>query len=651
MKYIKNVLLFVLTMTAVSASAQRYNLGKVTVEELQEKQHPNDTTAAAAILFKKGLVTFRYDDIDGFVMITNVKAKIKIYKKEGYDWANHAVDFYTVSQSRDKLSFHNVATYNLVNGKVEKTKMKSDGEFTEQVNKFWGRKKITLPNVKEGSILEYEYQIESPRIGVFDDWKFQYGIPVNYSEFETVVPEYFYYKSMQRGTINVKKTTASVVNGASKDQYADIITKYTVENLPAMRDESFVNNINNYRLSVSHELTSVQYPRQLRKLISTDWEALVKTIYDHSDFGMELNKTGYFEDDLNLVLKGLISSEDKIAAILAFVKSKVKWNEYYGYTSNDGVRAAYKNGSGNVAEINLMLTAMLRYAGLDANPILISTRSNGIPIFPSHSAFNYVIAGVNLSSGLVMLDATEKYSLPNILPMRDLNWLGRMIRRDGTSVEVDLMPNIPAKEVVNMQFSIDPVGKINGVIRSQLTNHEALNYRDNYLNLNEESYLDNLEGRNSNIEINRYARQNANDLTQPIIETYEFLDSKSLEVINDKIYVSPLLFLALGENPFKQSVRTYPIDFSYPNQTKYNIMIDIPEGYTVETLPEMASIVTGEGMGSFKYVIGVNNNKIQVAMNLDLNTSIISPKYYDVIKYFFQTFVDKQNEKIVLRKI
>ena len=78
MKYIKNVLLFVLMMTAVSASAQRYNLGKVTVEELQEKQHPNDTTAAAAILFKKGLVTFRYDDIDGFVMITNVKAKIKI---------------------------------------------------------------------------------------------------------------------------------------------------------------------------------------------------------------------------------------------------------------------------------------------------------------------------------------------------------------------------------------------------------------------------------------------------------------------------------------------------------------------------------------------------------------------------------------------
>ena len=213
------------------------------------------------------------------------------------------------------------------------------------------------------------------------------------------------------------------------------------------------------------------------------------------------------------------------------------------------------------------------------------------------------------------------------------------------------MPTIHAKEVVNMQFVINPTGKINGMLRKQLTNHEALNYREEYLVLNEESYLDNLESRNNNIEVDKYVRQNATDLSQPIIETYEFTDTKSLEVINDKIYVSPLLFLSLGQNPFKQAERTYPIDFTYPNQTKYNISIDIPAGYAVETLPEMSSIATGEGIGSFKYIIGESNNKIQVSMSLDLNHSIISPKYYDVVKYFFQTFVDKQNEKIVFKKI
>ena len=651
MNYLKSLVSIVLLMKVASVSAQKYNLGKVTVDELKEKQHPLDTTAAAAIIFKKGLVTFRYDDIEGFVKVTTVKAKIKIYKKEGYEWANHAVDFYTVSQSRDKLTFHNVATYNLVNGKVEKTKIKSDGEFTEQVNKYWGRKKITLPNVKEGSIVEYEYILESPRIAVFGDWKFQYDVPVNYSEFETIVPEYFDYKSFQRGVSNLKRTTSSLVNGASRDQFTDYITNYVAENLPAMREESYVNNIDNYRLAVSHELSSVRYPRQLRKLLSTDWESVVKLIYDDSDFGMEVNKTGYFESDLASVLAGVNSSEEKIGKIFSFVKSKVKWNNYVGYSCNDGVRNAYKKGTGNVAEINLMLTAMLRYAGLDANPILISTRTNGIASFPSHSAFNYVIAGVQLPGGLVMMDATEQYSLPNILPIRDLNWIGRLIRKDGTSTPIDLMPNVAAKEVVNMQFSVEPSGKIKGMLRKQLTNHEALIYRDRYLNLNEESYLDNLENRHNNIEVDKYSRQNATDLSQPIVESFEFTDSKSLEVINDKIYVNPLLFLTMTENPFKQAVRTYPIDFTYPNQTKYNVMIDVPAGYSIETLPAMASVATGEGMGSFKYIIGESNNKVQVSITFDLNNSIVSPKYYDVMKMFFQNFVDKTNEKIVFRKI
>ncbi len=651
MKNLKMQFLIVLMVTVVSASAQKYELGKVTVEELQEKQYALDTTAAAAILFKTGDVTFRYDEVNGFLKTTTVKVKIKIYKTDAYHWANQSLEFYTATPGRDKLSFYKVVTYNLVNGKIEKTKMKSDGEFTEQVNKYWGRKKITLPNVKVGSILEYEYVIESPRIAVFSDWKFQYDIPVAYSEFRTFVPEYFDYKAMNRGTHYFKKTNSSSLNSNGKVQYKDNITKYVAENLPAMRDESFVNNIDNYRLSVSHELASIQYPQQFRKYFSTDWESVVKTIYDNSDFGVEVNKTGYFEDDLNAALLGAKTGEEKIARILSFVKTKVKWNDYVGYNCIDGVPTAYKKGTGNVAEINLMLTAMLRYAGFDANPILISTRSNGIAIYPSHSAFNYVIAGVNLSSGLVMLDATEKYSLPNILPMRDLNWIGRMIRKDGTSLEVDLMPTVHARNVINMQFSIDPTGKINGVVRKQLTNHEALNYRDAYLLLNEESYLDNLESRNNNIEVDKYVRQNAMDLSQPIIESYEFTDNKSLEVINNKIYVSPLLFLALGENPFKQAERTYPIDFTYPNQTKYNILIDVPTGYVVETLPEMSNIATGEGMGSFKYAIGESNNKIQVSMSLDLNHSIISPEYYEVVKYFFQTFVDKQNEKIVFRKI
>ena len=141
------------------------------------------------------------------------------------------------------------------------------------------------------------------------------------------------------------------------------------------------------------------------------------------------------------------------------------------------MKKAYKNKTGNTAEINLMLTAMLRFAGLNANPVLISTRDNGIAFFPSRTAFNYVIAAVETPEGLILLDATEKYSEPNILPLRDLNWIGRLIRKDGTSTEVDLMPKTLSREATNMSVVLKADGSAEGKIRRQLTNYEALEFR------------------------------------------------------------------------------------------------------------------------------------------------------------------------------
>jgi hypothetical protein len=43
-----------------------------------------------------------------------------------------------------------------------------------------------------------------------------------------------------------------------------------------------------------------KYPNETAKYYASDWNAVVKTIYDYDDFGPEL-KSG-FEDDLKLVL-------------------------------------------------------------------------------------------------------------------------------------------------------------------------------------------------------------------------------------------------------------------------------------------------------------------------------------------------------------
>ena len=568
------LLISLLILNFSITNAQDFKLGKVSVAELEQKFHPKDSSAVAAILFKKGELRFNYSQDRGFVMYLEVKTRIKIYKKEGYDWANFSIPYYDYAGAKEGLQIADAATYNLVNGKIEKTKLKSDGEFAEKLSKYWSQKKITMPNVKENSIVEFSYILESPNISEMRDWTFQYSIPVNYSEFKTFIPEYLVYRPNQKGYVFPEITTekndrkikftytdkAAVQSSGSllptysteEASFVENATTYIAKDLPAMKEEAYVNNIDNYTACISHELAMTKYPNSEVKTFSTDWQSVAKTIYNYDDFGPELNKTGYFEDDINKLLTGIDIQKERIAAIFNYVKSNIKWNNSKGYSCIDGVKKAYSSKTGNTAEINLMLTAMLRFAGLTANPVLISTRDNGISFFPSRTAFNAVIAGVETADGIVLLDATEKNAQPNILPLRDINWNGRLIRKDGTSIEVDLIPKVHSKETIMINGAVQNDGVAVGKIRKQISDQLALRFRNQNLGLSEDAYLEKLEKENNNIEISDYKRENDLDLSKPILESYSFKDTKSIEIINDKIYISPLLFLTLKENPFKQ---------------------------------------------------------------------------------------------------
>lgn len=660
------ILFFILFF--LKTGAQEFKLGKVSIEELQQKVHPKDTTAVAAILFKSGETSFDYSNDAGFTVVTKVAVRIKIYKKEGYDWANQEVNF-RIGSSKENVDFSDAATYNLIAGKIEKTKLKSEGEFQENINRYWDKKKITMPNVKEGSVIEFRYTIKSSNVGELRDWNFQTSIPVNYSEYKTYIPEYFIYNSHLKGFItpkiisdknkrqiflNKKEKECDIcpsLNTNTKFDYIETKTTYLAENLPAIKQEAFVNNVDNYAASLEQELSMTHYPNEPIKTFSSDWNAVVKTIYEYVDFGPELNKTGYFEEDIKTVIAGLSTPEEKISALLNYVKTTVKWNDYYGYSCNDGVKKAYKDKTGNVAEINLMLTAMLRYAGLTANPVLVSTRSNGIAVFPNRTAFNYVIAAVETSKELVLLDASDAFSTPNVLPFRALNWVGRLIRKDGTSEEVDLTPKFVSNNTVMMNYTIDSNGQVSGKLRRQKTDHNAMLFRQNIYNLKEDAYLEKLENDYEKIEIKEYSRANEKELSLPVTETFSFSGTNLCEVIGGKIYINPMLFLTQEKNPFKQENREYPIDYGFPFLDKYSINIQIPDGYKVETLPSPIVLNMQDNLGIFKFMTNLTETTIQVVLTHQINTPIISSEYYSMLKEYYQGIITKENEKIVLTKI
>ena len=389
---------------------------------------------------------------------------------------------------------------------------------------------------------------------------------------------------------------------------------------------------------------------QITNYAST-WDDVTKSIYDHEDFGSQLKQTNYFEDDLDALIKDVTEPSEKINLIFAHVKSKVKWNDYYGYTTDNGVKKAYKESVGNVADINLMLTAMLRYAKINANPMLISTRNNDIPLFPATGAFNYVVSAVEVANEVIILDATDKFATTNMLPVRAINWQGRIIRESGSSTWFDLTPKEIVRENISLNLKINDDFTIEGKVRGQMTSFTAKNFRSKYENYNEDEKLVDLEKDKGEIEVSNYTISDMDELDNPIVYEYDYNLKSGVEKIGDKVFITPMLFFAPKENPFKQDKREYPIDFIHSYNDRYQVNMTIPQGYVVESIPANSMVQFQGDAGEFKYIAQARDRSLQFLISINLKQSFILPSEYDNFKQFYQLMIEKQTEKVVLKKI
>lgn len=656
--------------------AQDYDFGDVSEEELLEKEHPIYKDADAAILYRSYNTYFTYTTNEGFLVNTEVHERIKIYNPDGYKYATKSVSLYEQdSKYKDDLRSLKAYTYNLENGNISKDKLSKDGVFKEEQSKYRTLTKFTMPNLKEGCVIEYKYLLKTPFVSNLDEFRFQEQIPINTVSSKFRSPEYYGFNMHQKGlsqiSIENEVKSRTIIYKPENSQSRKIVDRVVIHDkspktrkltfseniinmsgsqIPAIKEELYTNNIDNYSNAIKFELAYINFPGSTYKNYSNSWDDVAKSIFDQPQFGDELKKSNYFNNDLSRLISSQQSEIEKTVAIYEFVKQKMNWNGYVGIATDDGVRSAYKNNVGNITEINLILTAMLREAGLNTNPVLLSTKNHGIPIFPTRNGFNYVISSVTIDEGLVLLDASKKYGEINLLEEELLNWNGRLITEDGRSKWVNLLPNKQAEQNTMLSVTIDNDLNTNAKVINKLTGHKSYAFKKKYANVAKVSQLEMFENQFKNIQVSNLEVQNLDKLYQPISFNYDVSYSNALDIIDSKIYVTPLLHLGTYENPFVPETRQYPVDFVYPLKTRVIASIKIPDGYTVETIPETLNIAIPKNQGSFQYLVNVSGNNIQVSSQLSISTHIIASNYYKELKAFYDMVINKQLEKIVLVK-
>ena len=671
MKHLLFIIISVLCLNLTNG--QNYDFGKVSKAELEQKFYPTDSSANAAVLYKNENIFFIFNQNNGFSQQKEITMRIKIYNKDGFDWASKKIYLYNGdSGNNENMKGLKGYTYNMENGKVKKDKLKSDGVFDEEASDLYKVSSFTMPNIKVGSVIEYKYTISSPFLQI-DDINLQYNIPIQKLDVKVATPQFYRFKKRLNTKAfyvpnysvtkadKIVTTSTRVENGSrvgsgnslqkSETRYYDDVVTLSEENIPSLNAESFTGNINNYRAKLSMELEArVSLDGIVEKSYASSWDRVSKSIYDNPNFGGQLEKFNFYKEDLNALVQDADNDFQKAFLVENFVKSKVKWNGNYGKYAQKGIRAAFKEGNGNVADINLLVASMLRSIGVNANAVLISTRNNGVPLFPTREGFNYVICMVQSADTYLLIDATEPFSTNNVLPERDLNWQGRLILDGGTSRWVNIKPNKKSAESTMLNVTIDEEFMASGKVRKNYTSYLAMKYRKRYTNLSTDDHIKSLESNKGALEVSELNYENSKDLSKPAKITYDYELTDGVDEVGDKLYISPLLFLAMKENPFKLEERLYPIDFVIPYEDKYMINIILPEGYKVESLPKSEAMAFKDGDAKFDYIVKENGKFVQLMVRLEINNPLVQPSDYKNFKSFFSKIVEKQAEQMVLTK-
>lgn len=625
--------------------------GSISMRELKMTTYEKDKDAEAVKIFDIGQSEF-VEDQGAFSIYYKRSTRIKILDEAGLDYAEVSVLVYHSRDVVEKVSDIKAASYFLDNGKLIKTELQKKDYHIEKINEYWSEYKFVVPNAQVGSVIEYSYLFITPRVFFFKDWEFQSEIPAIYSQYTVkMIPfyEYVYILKGASGFDVYENTVPMRTYNYGSVEYKENVFKLGMRHVPAFRDESFITTPKDYIMSVDFQLAKLYFPSGGTKEIMSTWENMVDEYTKDPDFGKFISKCEKYAKKLfDIEMVRALPSKEKYEYVLDYVKSNYSWDGFYSRKSSKSVKDLVKDKRGDIAEINLFLTGLLRAVGFEAHPVFLSTRDNGKihASYPFVDFFNYIVVFVKDGNRSYLTDGVNPYSDDRRIPEICLNDKGLLIK-PGKVQWVNLYQNIVSEYKRTITLTPNNVTcKAEALVIA--SEYEAENLRRKIGNNadNAKTYFEEEMG----AEIDSVAViRNAKERNKPFIAA--FYSELELTQVNDKIYISPFLSFAGLDNPFKQKERKLPVDLIKVTNHEFNSIIHIPEGYEIDYKP--VDKVINNSVFNLEYTIHEDKdiNSLIVKLVYKFKKKEYPASSYKSIKVNYDNMLQKANENIVLRKV
>ena len=355
--------------------------------------------------------------------------------------------------------------------------------------------------------------------------------------------------------------------------------------------------------------------------------------------------TAILDDSLQLV-KG---DYKKMLVIYHYVQQNMTWDSSEGILSNNRIKSAWDKKSGSNADINLILLNLLKTESVEAYPLLVSTKTNGVvnTVYPFVEQFNNVMVAVVAGDKRYILNAADKYNPPNLIPHEVLNKEAFVVdKRKGGWISLTGEDH-KYKSAVVLSSEITDDGLMEG--HASVYNYAySKNSRVQKWKEDKTAFVNYFANSFPGLKVDEMTVANEDIDTLPLEQNFTF--SVSVKKSGEYEYFPLNLFQGLDQNPFIADERHTDIDFGYEQSFTLVGKVYIPTGCEFEGLPKDIELIMPDTSIVLNRAMQADSSSVDFTITIDFLKPVYAVTDYPSLKEFYKKLYDVLNEHVVIKK-